>query len=108
MARKLTAIDVLPSEDDFKNCGVPYVASRRAGYADSTPGESGYKYAIYSIAAVEKEYGPVNDETIDVIACNLTGWAQSWNGAGRGFAGEPVIRIFKRNFIVKQFTGLDI
>jgi hypothetical protein len=107
---RLTAKELLPSREDYEDCGAPYVPARKAGYADSEPGESGYKWAIFSRRAVEDAFGFVIDQSDDLeaLASNLTGWGRSYNGPGRRFASEPSIRVFKRNILVKQFTGLDI
>jgi hypothetical protein len=108
MRKKLTAADILPSKQDYEECGLPYVAPRKAGYVVSEPGESGYRYAIFSRTDVEAAYGPITDENAEDIAGNLTNWGEYHGGPGRGFSCVPWIRAFKRNVIVRQFSGLDI
>jgi len=108
MKRKLTAADLLPSREDFEEAGCPYVPARKAGYATSEEGESGYAWAVFPLAQVVQAFGEITPENASDVACNLTGWAASYSGPGRGFRHDPYIRVMKRNVIVKQFCGLDI
>jgi len=100
--------DLLLDSEAYKGSSVPYVQARKAGYAVSEHGESGYKWAVYSRASVESAYGPITEENAEDIAGNLTGWGPHYSGPGRGFSHDPYIRVLKRNVLVKQFCGLDI
>jgi len=101
MRDKVTAEDILPLRD-------LRVQPRKAGYAVSEYGESGYTWAIFPLAEVEAAFGKITEENAEDIAGNLTGWGPSYGGPGRAFRHEPYIRVLKRNVLVKQFCGLDI
>lgn len=82
------------------------IKPKREGYAWSTPGESGYRFAIYHRADVE---AAANGEPIDeTSAIELTGWTAFQRGPGRAFGGNATVKVTKRHVMVKQFTGLDI
>ncbi len=75
-------------------------------------GEYRWSVAIFSRKEVEAKFGPVSldsdEELIENIVAELTGWSGHWGGPGRWFAQEPSVRIMKRNIVIRQFSGLDI
>ncbi len=101
----------LPSRQDYidAECEEKYVAHRKAGAYYSDDGEgSTYKWVIFSRPAVEAIHGEITPDNAEDIAATLTGWGRSYGGPGRSFSSEPTIKVYKRNLIIKQFSGLDI
>lgn len=84
------------------------IQPRKAGIARSKDGETSQRWAIFQREEVESLYGEVSAENALEIAAGLTGWSQTYRGPGRAFTSDPIIFVYKRNILVRQFCGLDI
>jgi hypothetical protein len=93
---------------EFDGENPPLVKCRKSGYAWVTEGESGYKYAIFNRAEVEAKLGPVSEENAEYIMGQLVPWHARYGGPGRSFTSDPSMRLYKRNILIRQQTGLDI
>lgn len=106
--RRLTIHDLIPSQKQTEECGLPYVAPRKGGYVESDGGDAGYSWAVYSRSEVERAFGEITPENASDIAGNLTGWGESYSGPGRGFSCAPSLFLYRRNILIKRFSELDI
>lgn len=101
----------LPTRQDYidAECEEQYVPHRKAGcFFFDDDSSSSYLWAVFPRSEVERVHGEITPDNADDIASNLTGWARSYSGPGRGFSSDPTLRLFKHAVLVKQHRGLDI